>query len=106
MSDVGQRIGTRSTLEDFAVDLEEIEGLVGVGDEYEVKAGLQTGENYSWAWHSLYRYCQPLDGNNDDDEEEEESGWAWRIVFHWSDAVDEPAPVFDSIVEFLDWCAR
>ncbi|KAJ5998665.1 hypothetical protein N7451_006475 [Penicillium sp. IBT 35674x] len=79
--------------------------------DLEVRAAFQTGIGVKDkqaghdAWYSMYLYCR----RDPEDSDESHKDWAWRVVISevatYGDHVEVygQKPIFDSIVEFLDW---
>jgi len=81
-------------------------------NDIEVRAGFQTGIGVKEKqaghdeWYSMYLYCRR---DPEDSDHPSHKDWAWRVVISNAATVDNPMtvygqkPIFDSIVEFLDW---
>ncbi|KAJ5316629.1 hypothetical protein N7508_001137 [Penicillium antarcticum] len=104
----------RKTLGDYLCDDWLSNALDSLDEDLEVKIGFRTGTGCKqdagiWydAWESTYAYCRRFA----EDDDPRHRDWAWRVVIYpaeWAD--DGPTtpygpkkPIFDSIVEFLDW---
>ncbi|KAJ5797669.1 uncharacterized protein N7503_006965 [Penicillium pulvis] len=79
--------------------------------DLEVRAGFQTGNGIKDKqsghdeWYSMYLYCR----RDPEDSDQSHKDWAWRVVISevgtYRDHIEVYGknPIFDSIVEFLDW---
>lgn len=79
--------------------------------DLEVRAGFKTGIGVKDKqaghddWYSMYLYCR----RDPEDSDQGQNDWAWRVVISEVGTYGDPIeiygqkPIFDSIVEFLDW---